>query len=94
MATTSRIQDYPVTHQGIRDLDQPHRGGGRNPMPVNVGPDERVLSALGGGALAAAGLASRGWLGVGLLFAGASLLVRGVTGFCALNQAIGRNTAR
>jgi uncharacterized membrane protein len=94
MATTDRIQDYPRTHQGVRNLDQPRRGGGRNPMPVNVGPSERTLSTIGGTALLATGLASRGWLGVGLLFAGASLLARGVTGFCAVNQAVGRNTAR
>ena len=53
-----------------------------------------VLSALGGGALAGLGLVSRGWLGLGLLFAGGSLLVRGLTGHCTVNQAIGRNTAR
>jgi uncharacterized membrane protein len=94
MATTDRISDYPATRQGVRDLDQPRRAGGRNPMPVNVGPSERTLSTLGGAALVAAGLAGRGWLGTGLVFAGASLLVRGVTGFCAVNQAIGRNTAR
>ena len=95
MATAaSRINDYPLTHQGVRNLDQPHRVRGRDPMPVNVGPEERVLSALGGGALTALGLASRGWIGLGLLLAGGSLLVRGATGFCAVNQAIGRNTAR
>lgn len=95
MATTSsRITDYPRTHQGVRNLDQPYRSGGGNPMPVNVAPSERMLSSLGGGALTALGLASRGWLGLGLLFAGGSLLVRGVTGHCTLNQALGRNTAR
>ena len=95
MATTaSRIKDFPLTHQGVRNLDQPRQVRGRNPMPVNVGPDERVLSALGGGALAGLGLASRGWMGLGLLFAGGSLLVRGLTGHCTVNQAIGRNTAR
>ena len=94
MATTSRIQDYPQTHQGVRDLDRQRPAASRNPIPVNVGPNERALSAVAGAALAATGLASRGWLGVGLLFAGASLLARGVTGFCAVNQALGRNTAR
>jgi len=95
MATTaSRITDYPVTHQGVRNLDQPRQTTGGDPMPVNVGTEERLLSAVGGGALTALGLASRGWLGLGLLFAGGSLLVRGATGFCAVNQALGRNTAR
>jgi uncharacterized membrane protein len=95
MATTaSRIKDYPRTRQGVRNLDQPRQLRGGNPMPVNVGPDERMISTLGGGALTALGLASRGWLGLGLLFAGGSLLVRGLTGHCTVNQAIGRNTAR
>jgi uncharacterized membrane protein len=93
MATASRIADYPLTHLGVRNLDQPYQFSA-NPMPVNVGSEERMLSTLAGGALAGLGLASRGWLGVGLLFAGASLLTRGVTGFCAVNQALGRNTAR
>ena len=95
MATaTPRVTDYPLTHQGVRNLDQPYRFRGGDPMPVNVGPSERMLSTLGGGALTALGLASRGWLGIGLLFAGGSLLVRGLTGHCTLNQAIGRNTAQ
>ena len=95
MATTaSRLTDYPMTHQGVRNLDQPRQTEGGNPMPVNVGPNERAISAIGGGALAALGLARGGWLGLGLLFAGGSLLLRGVTGFCAVNQAVGRNTAR
>jgi uncharacterized membrane protein len=94
MPTTSQIQSYPRTRQGIRDLNQPRRPSGRASIPVNVGPNERALSTVGGAVLAATGLASRGWLGLGLLFAGASLLVRGTTGFCAVNQAIGRNTAR
>jgi uncharacterized membrane protein len=93
MATASRITDYPTTRQGVRNLDQPFESRA-DPLPVNVGPNERLLSALGGGALTALGLANRGWLGLGLLFAGGSLVVRGATGFCAVNQALGRNTAR
>jgi uncharacterized membrane protein len=95
MATmSSRIRDYPLTHQRVRNLDQPHRSRGGDPMPVNVGPSERMLSTLGGGALAAIGAARGGGLGLGMLWAGAALLVRGVTGHCTVNQAVGRNTAR
>ena len=95
MATTaSRITDYPTTHQGVRNLDQPHQTSGGDPMPVNVGPDERMLSTVGGGALFALGLARGGCPGLALLWTGAALMLRGATGFCAVNQALGRNTAR
>jgi uncharacterized membrane protein len=95
MATAaSRINDYPLTHQGVRNLDQPRRVRGRDPMPVNVGAEERVLSALGGGALTTLGLARGGCLGLGLIWAGAAFLLRGATGHCAVNQMTGRNTAR
>jgi uncharacterized membrane protein len=95
MATSaSRITDYPPTHQGVRNLDQPRQVRGGDPMPVNVGHEERTLSTLGGGALAALGLARGGCLGLGLIWTGAALMVRGLTGHCTVNQAIGRNTAR
>jgi uncharacterized membrane protein len=92
--TTSRFRDYPLTHQGVRNLDRPRQGHGRDPMPVNVGPDERVLSALGGGALTTLGLARGGCLGLGLIWSGAALMLRGLTGDCTVNQMIGRDTAR
>ena len=93
MAMTSRISDYPMTHQGIRDLDQPRRASWNDPMRVNVGDSERTLSALGGGALFALGLARGGCTGLALLWGGAALLLRGVTGHCTVNEALGRSTA-
>ncbi len=92
-ATMSRPQNFPRTRQGLRNLDQPYTAAGRDPMPVNVGPDERMFSAVGGGALVAAGIARGGCLGLTMLFVGASLLMRGVTGHCPANEALGRNTA-
>lgn len=93
-ATPSRITDYPATHQGVRNLDQPHQTeGNRDSMAVNVGSNERALSALGGGTLFALGLARGGCLGLGLLWTGAALMLRGMTGHCDVNQAIGRNSA-
>jgi len=62
-------------------------------MPVNVGADERALSAVGGSALFALGLARGGCLGLGLLWTGAALMLRGATGHCPANAAFGRNTA-
>lgn len=62
---------------------------------VNVGEAERIASTIGGIALGIAGLRDlRSPAGIGMLLAAGVLLVRGVSGFCFVNQAIGRNTAR
>jgi uncharacterized membrane protein len=59
----------------------------------NVSAPERLVSTLGGGALAAYGL-SRGSTTGGLLtLAGGYLLLRGVTGHCMVYQAMGLDTA-
>jgi len=60
---------------------------------VNVSDAERLISALGGGALAAAGVKRRDWGGVAMATLGGALLARGVTGHCPVNAATGRNTA-
>ena len=91
--TSSRLTDYPTTHQGIRDLDQPRQASRNDPMRVNVGDGERTASALGGGALLAAGLERGGLAGLAMMWAGAGLLLRGVTGHCMVNEALGRDTA-
>jgi len=91
--TFSRIGSFPITHQGVRDLDHPRQASRNDPMRVNVGDGERALSALGGGALLAAGLARGGCPGLALIWSGAALLLRGVTGHCTVNEALGRNTA-
>jgi len=62
-------------------------------MRVNVGDRERSLSALGGGALLTAGLLRGGCAGLALLWTGAALLLRGLTGHCTVNEALGRNAA-
>lgn len=62
---------------------------------VNVGTDERIISALGGAALTVMGLRDlKSAAGISMLLTGGFLLVRGLTGYCAVNNAIGRNTAR
>jgi uncharacterized membrane protein len=85
------VMNYPMTHQGVRDLDNPIRPRSSG---VNVGPEERAASTVGGAVLAGIGL-GRGGL-VGLLFAaaGGALAYRGVTGHCSAYAAAGINTAR
>ncbi len=59
----------------------------------NVSELERLLSALAGGGLVAAGAVRGSWSGVGLMLIGGSLLYRGVSGHCMLYQALGIDTA-
>ncbi len=66
------------------DLDSPH---------VNVGRTERYLSLAAGGALAAYALRRRDVPGGLAALAGAALLYRGGTGYCAVNAAVGRDSA-
>ncbi|HZG43686.1 MAG TPA: SRPBCC family protein [Longimicrobium sp.] len=61
---------------------------------VNVGRTERLVSTLGGGALALAGAKRRGVPGALLATLGAALLHRGVTGHCHLYSAVGVDTSR
>ena len=60
----------------------------------NVGEIERILSVLGGSALAAAALRRRGAAGVALALVGAELVRRGVTGRSILYETLGVSTAR
>lgn len=61
---------------------------------LNVGSTERIVSTVGGAALTIMALRDlRSPSGVSMLFAGGFLLVRGISGYCAVNNAIGRNTA-
>ncbi len=69
-----------------------------DPMPsgsskINVGESERIISVAGGALLATIGL-RRGSLGGALLAViGGVLVFRGASGYCPINEAIGRNTA-
>jgi uncharacterized membrane protein len=61
---------------------------------LNVGTTERIVSTVGGAALAIMGLRDlRSPAGISMLLTGGFLLVRGVSGYCVVNNAIGRNTA-
>ena len=60
----------------------------------NVGETERVLSIIGGGALALYGLTRGSLGGAALALLGGSLVYRGATAHCAMYEALGVNTAR
>ncbi len=92
-ATRAATTNYPMTHQGVRDLDQQPispGGGGR----VNVGPHERAASTLAGAVLTGLGTSCGSLTGLLLAAAGGALVYRGVTGHCSAYAAAGINTAR
>ena len=60
---------------------------------INVGSNERVLSMIGGGALAAYGIKRGGILGSLLAVLGGDLIFRGATGHCSLYGALGIDTS-
>jgi uncharacterized membrane protein len=59
----------------------------------NVSESERVISGIGGGALAAYGLSRGDLIGVGLVGVGALLLQRGMRGYCDVYNALDINMA-
>lgn len=59
---------------------------------TNVGQTERLLSAIGGGALALYGLTRGTFGGVALALVGAGLVHRGTTGHCYAYEALGYNS--
>ncbi len=64
------------------------------PGSANVGQNERVLSLIGGGALALYGLSRRSPAGLATALLGGYLAYRGYTGRCPVYEALGIDTAR
>jgi uncharacterized membrane protein len=61
---------------------------------INISTSERVVSTLGGAALAVWGLRKlNSPSGLTMLLGGGYLLVRGLSGYCYINNLTGRNTA-
>jgi uncharacterized membrane protein len=60
---------------------------------VNISQAERIVSAIGGGILAAAGLQKRSAAGVALALIGGDLVRRGITGHSYTYEALGVRTA-
>lgn len=62
---------------------------------INIGKAERITSVIGGGILATLGLRNiRERNGIVMALAGGFLVMRGLTGFCAVSKLLNRNTAR
>lgn len=61
--------------------------------PINVGSGERALSAGGGLALVGVGVYRRDGWGLASALAGLVLLHRGYTGYCFVNDLLGRDSA-
>jgi uncharacterized membrane protein len=60
---------------------------------ININETERILSVLTGAAASVYGLRNlKSPTGIALALSGSYLLLRGFSGYCAINQAIGRNT--
>ena len=74
------------------EINQPIASGSSR---INVGATERVASVFLGSFLLTSGLKRlfrHPILGVGTAFTGGALLYRGITGYCAVNNAIGRDS--
>jgi uncharacterized membrane protein len=80
--------DFPLTRQGVRDLDSPRRASN-----VNVGSGEHAVSTMAAAVLAGVALRVGSLTGLLMGTAGATLAYRGVTRHCSVNAAIGKNTA-
>jgi hypothetical protein len=59
-------------------------------FPVNVAAPERSLSLIAGGAMLGFALTRGKSLALPLLLGGVSFLTRGITGYCPVNQWLGR----
>jgi uncharacterized membrane protein len=70
------------------------RDQAQSAMTKNVATAERIASVVGGGALAAVGVARGGFGGLAMALVGGGLLHRGATGNCMTYSALGINTAR
>lgn len=72
---------------------QLERAPGFNSGPINVGDVERVASAASGLALVGYGLKRRDGWGAASALGGLVLLHRSYTGYCAINDLVGRDSA-
>lgn len=68
--------------------------GAEGASRTNLGKNERILSVVGGGVLAALGVRAKGVRGTILGLAGATLVHRGVTGYCQVYGALGVGGSR
>lgn len=78
---TNLLQSY--------NISPPLRGSSK----VNVGTNERLISAAGGALLTYLGSKNKGTLKKLMNVSGSYLLMRSATGYCAINNMMGRDTA-
>jgi hypothetical protein len=81
------------TNRATVEAVEARRGLGDYARGKNVDDVERVISVIGGTALALFGLKRFSLTRLGLAALGASLVYRGVTGHCRLYQRLGLTTA-
>ncbi len=73
----AQSMNYPMTRQGVRDLDHPFPAG-----PNVRERAERTACALGGAVLAMLGLAKGGLTGLVIAAAGGAIAYCGIAGYC------------
>jgi len=79
-------------HTNTQDLDWSEERAASFSSWRNVGDMQRMVSAVLGGGLLITGLPKRSWAGAGLSAVGAALLHRGISGYCAVFDAMGIDT--
>lgn len=84
------VANVTVSQRGPAERAAPERA--RRDRSTNVGRRERLVSAIGGGVLAAWGLSHRGITGLAAAALGGGLLARGASGRCAVYRAFGIST--
>jgi uncharacterized membrane protein len=63
-------------------------------LSQNIGTNERIFSVIGGSLMTIYGIKNASSpIGAAVGLIGGALLFRGTTGFCPVNDAIGRNTS-
>lgn len=86
MASAKSITEHPAM-QTVEALQR------QATLRINVPPPERILSTVGGGALAFSGFKRRGWPSAWRAMLGGLLLYRGISGHSFLYQALHINRA-
>src|SRR5262245_3039444 len=80
-------------YRSSHPAERPWEYGGHY-RPINVGDNERLISAVGGGALAIYGLKRGGLGGLLMTLAGGGVIYRGATGHCKIYKALSVSTAK
>jgi len=91
MATLTGKENYHVNTQDL-DWTEEQAGETYTTGNENVGKFERIISCIAGGAMVIEGLRRRSWGGGLAAVSGAAMLLRGLSGQCALYSALGVDT--